>query len=168
MHQDKLRQNSALQKVLKESKVYFKVTLKKAQTLHDKMNSQHNKLNSQHNKLNYQHDNITSQQDKLNCLHDKLNSSDFFLKVTTIVICSANYVLFSFSQQQWTKYFNARFLKNCTSKVISANGHITKLVHYNQKDLDVIEFKDQGLSIRKNSKVQGLSSGLLIFFNYKG
>ena len=38
------------------------------------------------------------------------------------------------------------------------------MIHYSQEDLVVIEFTDQCPSIRKDSKVQGFSQGLLFFF----
>ena len=42
------------------------------------------------------------------------------------------------------------------------------MIHYSQEDLVVKKYTDQGPSIRKDSKVQGFSRGLLILFSYEG
>ena len=46
--------------------------------------------------------------------------------------------------------------------------NLIEMIHYSQEDLVVIEFTDQGPSIRKGSKVRCFSRGLLILFYYKG
>ena len=53
-------------------------------------------------------------------------------------------------------------------KHIESKGESLEMIHYSQEELVVIEFTAQGLHIRKDSKVQGFSRGLLILFYYKG